>query len=260
MVPGPDHPSAADGGHQRVAHLRSFRVVELRRYRVQAGTREAFARYFESFFPEAFQQLGSILFGQFLERADPTVFTWMRGFHDMASLRAVKEAFYDGPLWKEHGATMNKRLVDFANALLLQPVGADREVLLLPAVDPVREADGAGGVVVAQIFEVMPGRLDALLHAAEPAFSGYRATGAREAAVLATLDVPNTFPRHPFRSDGPFLVWLGILPDDQLLGRGFEPEAVRCARALSGTGLLRAPPELVVLDPTPRSRLRWLPG
>ena len=246
--------------HERVAHLRDFRVVELRRYRVKAGTGQAFGRYFESFFPEAFQQLGSIIFGQFLERADPTVFTWLRGFRDMAALGAVKQAFYDGPLWKEHGPTMNERLVDFSDALLLRPVGADREVLLLPAVDPVREADGPRGVVVAQIFAVVPGQEDALLHVAERTFAGYRAAGAREAAVLGTLDVPNTFPRHPFRSDGPFLVWLGILPDDQLLARRFQPEAARCARELSVAGFLRAPAELVVLDPTPRSRMRWQPG
>ncbi|HMK71841.1 MAG TPA: hypothetical protein VK454_00805, partial [Myxococcaceae bacterium] len=99
-----------------------------------------------------------------------------------------------------------------------------------------------------------------LLHVAERTFAGYRAAGAREAAVLGTLDVPNTFPRHPFRSDGPFLVWLGILPDDQLLARRFQPEAARCARELSVAGFLRAPAELVVLDPTPRSRMRWQPG
>ena len=72
-----------------------------------------------------------------------------------------------------------------------------------------------------------------------------------------TLDIPNSFPRLPFRTDGPFLVWLGILEDDQALAR-FEPVAQQSAAALSASGLLRGAPELAVLDPAARSRLRWL--
>ena len=56
-------------GAPQVAHLKDFQVIELRRYKVREGRRESFARYFESFFPEAFQQLGAIAFGQFFERA-----------------------------------------------------------------------------------------------------------------------------------------------------------------------------------------------
>jgi hypothetical protein len=72
------------------------------------------------------------------------------------------------------------------------------------------------------------------------------------------LDVKNNYPQLPFRTDGPFLVWLGILRDDQAL-QGFIPVADRSLTSLTATGLLRSAPELVVLDPTPRSRLRWLP-
>jgi len=31
--------------------------------------------------------------------------------------------------------------------------------------------------------------------------------------VLVTLDVPNNFPQLPVRTDGPYLVWLGIVRD-----------------------------------------------
>ena len=40
--------------------LTDFQVVEFRRYTIRDGEREHFAQYFESFFPEAFQQLGAI--------------------------------------------------------------------------------------------------------------------------------------------------------------------------------------------------------
>jgi hypothetical protein len=69
-------------------------------------------------------------------------------------------------------------------------------------------------VVVAQIFAVRPDRVDEFAGLAEAAFAAYRAAGAREAGVLVTLDAPNNFPHLPIRTDGPFLVWLGVVADD----------------------------------------------
>jgi NIPSNAP protein len=243
----------------RVEHLKNFQVIELRRYTIKEGERNRFARYFESYFPEAFEQLGSIIFGHFLERKNRDVFTWIRGFHDMDERKAVNQAFYSGPLWKEHSSTMNDRLLDHTNVLLLQPLNPDRGIAVLPAVDPVNEERGAQGVVAAQIFPVKTGNVEAFAGKAEEAFDGYRATGAREAGVLVTLDAPNNFPGLPFRTDGPYLVWLGILRDGVTLEKQFTPLAERASATLSATGLLRDVPELVILDPASRSRLRWLP-
>jgi len=77
--------------------------------------------------------------------------------------------------------------------------------------------------------------------------------------VLAALDVPNNFPQLPFRTDGPYLVWLGVAESDDVLNARLTSLASRGAAALERTGLLRGSPEWIVLDPTPRSRLRWLP-
>ena len=237
----------------------SFPVVELRRYTVKQGEQEAFARHFESFFPEAFQQLGAIAFGQFFEREHPSSFTWLRGYRSLDERAIVCSAFYDGPVWREHAKATNERIVDSDNVLLLEPLRPERGLALLPAVGQTAAAQGPRGVVVAQIFAAYSGRVEALATAAEPAFAGYRAAGAREAGVLVTLDVANNFPRHPIRTDGPYLVWLGILEDDAVLRSRFRPLAHRAAQDLQAAGLLRADPELVVLDPTVRSRLRWLP-
>jgi hypothetical protein len=94
---------------------------------------------------------------------------------------------------------------------------------------------------------------------AETTFASYRAAGAREAGVLITLDVTNNFPQLPIRTDGPYLVWLGVLKDNQTLETEFTPLVERSLQPLAATGLLRGTPELVILDPTHRSRLRWLP-
>ena len=241
----------------RLNHLQSFTVIEFRRYTIKAGEREHFARYFESYFPEAIQQVDAIAFGQFFERGDPSRFTWFRGFHDIDGRATANGALYGGPVWKEHRDTMNQLMLDSDNVLLLHPLNPETGIPVFPAVDPVYEAKGAQGLVIAQIFAVKPGSVDAFARQAEKVFAQYRAAGAHEAGVLVTLDVPNNFPKLPIRTDGPFLIWLGVLKDDQAFKTEFEPLANRSAEPLSATGLLRAT-ELVVMDPAPRSRLRWL--
>jgi len=236
-----------------------FQAFEFRRYTIKAGEREHFAQYFESYFPEAFQQLGAIAAGSFFERRNQFGFTWIRGFRTIEDRAVANAAFYYGPVWKEHKKMLNDLMTDSDNVLLLRPLSPERGVPILPAVDPVSEANGAQGIIVAQIFAVKANRVEAFAKEAETTFASYRAAGAREAGVLVTLDVANNFPQLPIRTDGPYLLWLGILRDNQILETEFAPVAERSLPSLSATGLLRAAPELVILDPTRRSRLRWLP-
>jgi hypothetical protein len=242
----------------RVKHLKDFQVIEFRRYTIKENEREHFAEYFENYFPEAFQQMGGIAFGQFLERKNPAVFTWMRGFKNMDARAVINAGFYYGPLWREHAATMNNLMVDANNVLLLRPLTPERGVTVLPSVDPVKESNGAHGLVVAQIFSVKANNADAFAKQAEPTFAGYLVPGVREAGILVTLDVPNNFPQLPVRTDGPYLVWLGIVKDNQTLESRLAPLMERSGQSLLATGLLRSAPELVILNPTRRSRLRWL--
>ena len=237
--------------------LTDFQVVEFRRYTIRDGEREHFAQYFESFFPEAFQQLGAIAIGQFLERGKNSRFTWLRAFHTMDERAKVNALFYFGPLWKEHAATLNSLMTDSDNVLLLRPLSRERNITVLPAVDPVKEEKGAQGIAIAQIFALKAGCVDAFAQQAESTFGRYREAGAREAAVLVTLDAPNNFPQLPVRTDGPYLVWLGIVENESSL-KSFTRLLESAQQPLSRTDLLRAAPEIVVLDPTKRSRLRWI--
>ncbi len=246
---------------EEVSRSSDFPVIELRRYTIKDGEREHFATYFDAYSPEAFQQMGAIMFGQFLERDHPSTFTWLRGFRDTDARATVNAAFYYGPVWKEHKARMNDRLIDHTNVLLLRPLAPEAGLPVLPAVDAVDELRAARGVVVAQVFAVKPGasNVETFAAAAAETFAGYRAAGARPLAVLTTLDVPNNFPQLPFRTDGPYLVWLGVVESDAILDARLSAAASRGAAALKRTELLRDSPEWIVLDPTPRSRLRWLP-
>jgi len=244
---------------QSVQHLKDYQVVEFRRYVTSDGELAHFVKYFDAYFPEAFEQLGAMVFGQFTERGHANRFTWLRGFHDINARPIVNAAFYYGPLWKEHRLKVNAILPDSDNVMLLRPLHADRGLSVLPAVDPVTEERGAQGIVVAQIFAVAKGREEAFAQQAEAAFASYRIDGVHPAGVLVSLDVPNNFPQLPVRTDGPFLVWLGVVRDNATLDAQLVPRLAAAEQSLAVGGLLRGAPERVVMDPTPRSRLRWLP-
>jgi NIPSNAP len=233
-------------------------IVELRQYTLHSGKRDTLIELFDREFVESQEALGMKIIGQFRDLNNPERFVWLRGFHDMHSRAEALKAFYGGPVWKAHGKAANATMIDSDNVLLLRPLSSERGIPVLPSVDPIKEEKGAQGIVVAQIFAVKPNRVDAFARQAEETFASYRAAGAREAGVLVTLDSPNNFPQLPVRTDGPYLVWLGIVNDNQTLDGAFTPLVKRSLQSLSRTGLLRGAPELVILDPTRRSRLRWL--
>jgi len=240
--------------------LSNFQVIEFRRYTIKEGQRENFIRYFETYFPESFEQLGALAFGQFRERGNTSGFVWLRGFHSRFDRPVANAAFYFGPLWREHSLKMNSLMKDSDNVLLLQPLAADTEVTVLTAVDPVTEKNGATGIAVAQILPLKNQPDEALSARLRRTFSSYRVPDVREAGILVTLDAPNNFPQLPVRNDGPFLVWLGILRDEESLKESFTAAAQRVGETLASEKLLRDTPELLVLEPTPRSRLRWFPA
>lgn len=250
---------AAAAAPESIDHLGDFQVVELRRYTTSYGGRARFASYFDTYFPEAFEQLGAMVFGQFLPRGQPDRFVWLRGFRDMPARPVVNARFYYGPLWREHRLKVNALLPDSDDVLLLRPLRPDTAVAVLPAVDPVDEAQGAQGIVVAQLFAVKPGSETVFAAQAEAQFESYRADGVHPAGLLVTLDEPNNFPQLPVRTDGPWLAWLGVARDEATLQTRLRPAMQAAAEALLASGMLRDAPEWLAMDPTPRSRLRWLP-
>lgn len=235
-----------------------FTVIEFRRYTIRDGERENFAKYFDAYFPEAMQQLGAIAAGQFFERANPSRFTWIRGFRSMDERAKANANLYYGPVWKEHRDLMNGLMTEFDNVLLMQPVEPGDGIAVLRPVDAVKEVGGMKGAAVAHIFPIKPGSLKEFMRHADGDFAAYGSEAVRETGRFITSDVPNNFPQHPVRTDGPFVVWFGIARDDSTIEQ-LRGAAERAAKSLENTNLLRGTPELVILDPTSRSRMRWLP-
>src|SRR6266852_8536302 len=118
------HQATANAPLERNQYLSDFQAFEFRRYTIKEGEREHFAQYFESYFPEAFQQLGAIAAGSFFERRNQFGFTWIRGFHTIEDRAVANATFYYGPVWKEHKKTLNDLMTDSDNALSVYGFGA----------------------------------------------------------------------------------------------------------------------------------------
>jgi NIPSNAP len=237
------------------AQLSDLSVFELRRYVMKNGGREKFVRRFDTWAPEAFQQLGAVVLGQFTVRDEPNRFTWIRGWRHLDARAAGMSAFYYGPVWREHKQDFNEFIEDSDDVLLLKAYEPDRGVPVLKSVDPLAPPSPPGAVVLS-VFHVSKGRVDEAAQALEPAFRRLRAAGIREAGLLTTLDEPNNFPQHPIRTDGPYLVWIGAAPDERVETK-LRAEISAAAGPLSRAGVLDRAPEISFLHPTERSRLRW---
>jgi NIPSNAP len=84
-------------------------VVELRRYTLKPGTRETLVELFDREFVESQEALGMQILGTFRDLGDPDQFVWIRGFEDLAGRAPAQQAFYSGPVWKEHTPGRTRR-------------------------------------------------------------------------------------------------------------------------------------------------------
>jgi hypothetical protein len=124
-------------------------------------------------------------------------------------------------------------------------------------VDPVLDASNEPGVVAAAIYTIRPDEEVSFLTRSGPVFESFRRIGLREVTVLRSLEANNTFSQLPIRTDGSFVVWVGIAPRSAALDLDAldKMDVTRSPRSVES--VLRSPPEVVILDPTRRSRLRW---
>jgi NIPSNAP len=156
-------------------------VVELRRYTLKPGAREALVELFDREFVESQEALGMRILGTFRDLDDPDQFVWLRGFEDLGSRAPALHAFYSGPLWRAHSAAANATMVDVDNVLLLRPAEAGPRLDLDPSTRPpvgAPERDGMLWVTISS--EPLPG--DAI-------------------ARFVTEHARNDFPALPVRED-----------------------------------------------------------
>jgi hypothetical protein len=214
-------------------------VVELRQYTLHPEARDTLVRVFDEHFVEGQERCGMQVIGQFRDLDDPDRFVWLRGFADMATWTRALEAFYGGPVWKEHGPAANATMVDHTDVLLLKPAAGTAGFRFDPRFRPEAESPAtAPGVVIATIDHLSgPAEPDAVAAPGD-------ATGAAVLARLVTESARNGFPRLPVREDANVRVtFLSHATAD-----AYRPAPITMP------GVLRR--EHLRLQPTPRSYLR----
>jgi hypothetical protein len=227
-------------------------VVELRRYGLHPGKRETLIELFDRELVETQEAVGIRVIGQFRDVDDPNAFVWLRGFTDMPARGAALEAFYGGPVWREHRDAANATMIDWDNIALLRPARPE------PALDP-------GGRPPPDAGSVPPGMIAAticsLRRSAAAAFPSFfereleprlRRAGADVVAAYSTEHSPNNFPALPIREGEELFVWLSRFADQA----AHAEHAARLDLAEALAGRVDEAPTTWRLTPTSRSLLR----
>lgn len=197
-------------------------VLELRRYTLHPGRREALIALFEREFVHTQQACGIRLPGQFRDLDRPDQFVWLRGFEDLADRPRALGDFYGGPAWRAFRDEANATMLDSDDVLLLRPLPGPTGGRAAPA--------GPQGLIVAGVCALATPDDPALLAAFEAKVLPLLAD--QGASLLGRwlgdpARLPNNFPRLPVRADGPVFVWLSQHP------AGLQDEA-RLRAALAG--------------------------
>ena len=228
-------------------------IIELRRYALHTGMREALIELFEREFVETQEAVGLRILGTFRDVDDPDSFVWLRGFADMETRGKGLPAFYRGYDWAEHKNAANATMIDSDNVLLLRPLDPASRLDLDDATRPAVGAPTAGrGVASLTICPLDPTDNGAFSRffkeAVEPVL---RDAGANVRARFVTEHSDNNYPALPVREGEEFFVWLSLFPDEQ--ARDEQSNRIRQDDLLLDhlTGKL----ELHRLEPTARSLL-----
>lgn len=237
-------------------------IFELRRYRLRPGTRETLITLFDRQFVEPQEALGMRVVAEFRDLDDPDAFVWIRSFADMDSRTKALRAFYNGPVWRQHGEAANATMVNSDNVLLLRPAGAVKPFAHNIAREQEAARGSASGLVIANVCSLAPRTEEefAAFFSAN-ALPLMEDAGARIDAVFITERSANGFPHLPVREGETVLVWFECHEDERAYAdyqkhlqenRAWTAEIFpwldsRCWRRI----------ETARLTPTARSLCRW---
>jgi quinol monooxygenase YgiN len=231
------------------------RVVELRRYALRPGQREALIELFDREFVETQEAVGMSILGQFRDLDDPESFVWMRGFADMNTRRDALASFYGGRVWKRHARAANATMIDSDNVLLLRPLAGLTH-------DPSRRAapgcridpPGLLAITIWPLAQATAAEVPSLFRGVlEPAL---RAAGVTVLASYVSEHSENTFPALPVREDEDVLVWMSLFEDEadhDRHVRGLEESSGWRAASHALAAHVAGAAEVLRLRPTARS-------
>lgn len=223
-------------------------VVELRRYRLHPGRRDALIDLFERELLAPQEALGMQVLGPFRDLDDPDRFVWLRAFPRMDMRAAALDAFYRGPVWQRHRGDANATMIDSDDVHLLRPAWPDADL--------ERFVAGATPAAPTALLAVTVCRLGVMPGAGELRFFAQRlvpalaAIGGRPFACLAGDPRDNAFPALPVHDDRRVLAWCTWFADAAAHGRHRQALARHADIGDALRSVLAAPPEVMRLAPT----------
>ena len=95
-------------------------IVEVRSYRIKPARRAEFIRFFETRAVPALRSHGMKVLGPLLDAENPNKFVWLRAFPSLDDRDRLKEAFYEGELWKNELEAIAMPMLDSYDVILCE--------------------------------------------------------------------------------------------------------------------------------------------
>jgi hypothetical protein len=95
-------------------------IVEVRSYRVKPGRREQFIHFFETRAVPAQRAHGMKILGPLLDLENPNKFVFLRSFPSLEERDRMKNAFYEGELWKNELEAIAMPMIDSYDVILCE--------------------------------------------------------------------------------------------------------------------------------------------
>jgi len=95
-------------------------IVEVRSYRIKPGRRAEFIELFEARAVPALRSHGMKVLGPLLDIENPNKFVWLRAFPSLEDRDRMKEAFYEGELWKNELEAIAMPMIDSYDVILCE--------------------------------------------------------------------------------------------------------------------------------------------
>lgn len=95
-------------------------IVEVRSYRIKPGRRDEFIRFFETRAVPAQRVHGIKIQGPLLDLENPNKFVFLRSFPSLEERERMKNAFYEGEVWKNELEAIAMPMVDSYDVILCE--------------------------------------------------------------------------------------------------------------------------------------------
>ncbi len=98
-------------------------IVEVRSYRIKPGRREEFIQFFETRSIPAQRSHGMKIQGPLIDLENPNKFVFLRSFPSLDERERMKNAFYEGELWKNELEAIAMPMIESYDVILCETSG-----------------------------------------------------------------------------------------------------------------------------------------